>query len=359
MQQRSHYPRVASALILCGIIWLDAPRSGMQRIFESMPARLAYIVAAGHSGSTLLDLVVGSIPGAFSTGEVTYLPWQISRKEPGGPNASLQKICSCGSGFHECPAWKSIIAELSRRVGFDVYADPFRFRLNLLQNERFHAGAFSPDRLRRSLYIAACRISALSPVVRRIETSFCEPVQNNWLLFDVIAEVMGRDLIVDSSKSELRLKLLHQARPAETYALVLFRDIRGFCYSRKKLGDDPVRAARGWVRQYNRIWHVLQAMPQLKVICVTYERLTNDPAAERARIGRFLGIEDLPADFVIDTSSCHLAAGNSMKHQGVVEIRSDDAWRGGHTPEDLARIMQIEHELNPGWRVIVAKASGR
>ena len=44
-----------------------------------MGAKLIYIVAAGHSGSTLLDMLIGSIPGVFSTGELNHLPWQLSR----------------------------------------------------------------------------------------------------------------------------------------------------------------------------------------------------------------------------------------------------------------------------------------
>ena len=40
---------------------------------------LIYIVSPGHSGSTLLDMLLGSLPGVFSLGECTYLPWQLYR----------------------------------------------------------------------------------------------------------------------------------------------------------------------------------------------------------------------------------------------------------------------------------------
>ncbi len=321
-----------------------------------MGAQLAYIVAAGHSGSTLLDLVIGSLPGGFSTGEVTYLPWQISRREPGGPGASLQKICSCGAGFHECPVWTDIVAELSRQHGFDIYANPFQFRMNLMQNERFHASAFSRDRILRAAYMATQQVALLSPLGHLLSLPLQEAVSNNWLLFDTIATRTGTKFVVDSSKSPLRLGLLQRARPNDTFAVVLFRDIRGVVYSRQKLGHDPIRSARGWVRQYNRVWNALSRLKDLNLLCVSYEQLASEPAAERKRIGKFLGMDTAETEINIDTADCHLAAGNSMKHQGKLSIRLDEAWKENLDSELLSRIEEIRQGLNSGWEDLLLDA---
>ena len=37
--------------------------------------KLLYIVSLGHSGSTLLDLLSGTIKGVFSMGEAHFLSW--------------------------------------------------------------------------------------------------------------------------------------------------------------------------------------------------------------------------------------------------------------------------------------------
>jgi hypothetical protein len=229
--------------------------------------------------------------------------------------------------------------------------------MNLMQNERFHAGRLSPDRVARLVYTISQTTPLLYPIASFMEAGRREAIANNWLLFDVIADVMGRDFVVDSSKSALRLKLLQQARPSDTYAIVLFRDIRGVSYSHKKLGKDPIAAARGWVRQYNRVWNVVRRMPELNLMCISYERLVADPTSERLRIARFLGIDDVPADFFIDTTKCHIAAGNQMKNQGIVKIRADDAWREGHEPNDLERINDIRQRLAPEWMPYLVRAN--
>jgi hypothetical protein len=89
---------------------------------------------------------------------------------------------------------------------------------------------------------------------------------------------------------------------------------------------------------------------------VTYERLVADPSAERRRIGAFMGIDDVPAEVVIDTAQCHLAAGNAMKNQGLLRIRADEAWREGLTPDELGRIARAESALAPGWAPQLEKA---
>ena len=97
---------------------------------ESM-AKAVYIAGVGHSGSTLLDIVTGTIPRVFSTGEMTMFPLYINARGT---------RCSCGAAFRECPAWKPVVTELSRQVGYDVYENPSRFRMALLQTRRW-AGA--------------------------------------------------------------------------------------------------------------------------------------------------------------------------------------------------------------------------
>ncbi|MFW5804266.1 MAG: hypothetical protein ACOCWG_03435 [bacterium] len=39
-------------------------------------AKLIYIISTGHSGSTLLDILLGTFNNVFSTGEFRYFTWQ-------------------------------------------------------------------------------------------------------------------------------------------------------------------------------------------------------------------------------------------------------------------------------------------
>ena len=56
------------------------------------------IIGYGHSGTTILDMVLGSAEGSFSCGELTY----ITR------NQFFEEYCSCGSVIRECPFWSVV-----------------------------------------------------------------------------------------------------------------------------------------------------------------------------------------------------------------------------------------------------------
>ena len=41
--------------------------------------KLVYIIAQGHTGSTLMDCILGTHPEFISNGELMYLNWQLER----------------------------------------------------------------------------------------------------------------------------------------------------------------------------------------------------------------------------------------------------------------------------------------
>jgi hypothetical protein len=57
------------------------------------------VCGAARSGTTMLDLMLGSAPGAFSTGEINRLfrPWRIHQLDP---------VCTCGD--RNCPTWEGL-----------------------------------------------------------------------------------------------------------------------------------------------------------------------------------------------------------------------------------------------------------
>ena len=56
---------------------------------------VTYIVGDGHSGSTLLDIIIGSSPNIFSAGELTF----ITR------DSIFEEYCSCNKLIKECNTW--------------------------------------------------------------------------------------------------------------------------------------------------------------------------------------------------------------------------------------------------------------
>lgn len=320
-----------------------------------MKARVAYIVAAGHSGSTLLDLLLGSRPGVCSAGEFAYLPWQISRRERSGEGASRQKLCGCALAFDECPFWHAVINDLSGQVGFDVYAEPFRFRVSLMQNEKYFASRFSRERAQRFLFELAHRHGVLAPLRAWYHWRSREAVANSWRAYDAMARVAGCSHVVDSSKSVLRLRLLHEGRPDGLHAIVLFRDIRGVSWSAHKLGGDALAAARGWVNEYNRFLRVLRHMPDLPLAFARYEDLVADPVGFRRAAATFLGLPDPGPTVDMNTDRCHTVAGNGIRNRGRLEIRADTGWQAAMPEATQRAVLDCRQRLDPGWEELTAR----
>ena len=72
--------------------------------------KLAYILAASHSGSTLLAMLLGSHHETRTVGELKLSPRAIGDID--------QYRCSCGEFIRKCPFWNDVRARMARR-GFD------------------------------------------------------------------------------------------------------------------------------------------------------------------------------------------------------------------------------------------------
>ena len=332
--------------------------------------RVASIVSTGHSGSTLLDCVMGSIPGVFSTGEVTYLPLQIQRRGADPPTVSQEQareigdVCSCLSCFRTCSVWAPVVRRLSEKSGFDIFQDPLRFKIALLAPHKYVARDqkpwthFARLQLPRFVINTAAQHRALNSVVRVARSCMQRTVRNNWLLFDTIAEVMGTKCTVDSSKDLLRFLMLHAHRPSDIRMVFLIRDIRGVALSFLKRKQDPIVFARHWVRYNNRIMSVVNSDERIDYQIVLYEDLARDPVGQRRRLASFLGLPDPGDEIHIDTRERHLVAGNPMKYQGNITIRHDRAWREELDPDVRREIDKISQGLSDPLKEIMESLNG-
>ena len=70
-----------------------------------------YIICNGHSGSTLLEMILGSHSQVFSIGEIKHF----------SDYYKSEKICCCGSIINECEFWSEICKKMgSINIEFDI-----------------------------------------------------------------------------------------------------------------------------------------------------------------------------------------------------------------------------------------------
>lgn len=230
--------------------------------------QMIVVACLGHSGSTLLDLVLGKHPRIVGLGEVFAGMAVLSRP----PKRSADLQCTCGSPPEQCRLWGPVSARL--RDG--------------------------TERSREEKYT---------------------------VVLDAFAQTFGSDKIpVDISKNaddRLRsIKTIRLASPqTKIHVIHLLKDVRPYVISRmdearrKKLRRQPVLIHFWrWYRE-NRAMHRLLAAEGLPILQLGYEELCFQPGETVARITDFLGLEPEPRMVSIDGSSSHTLRGNRMRHQ--------------------------------------------
>lgn len=304
-------------------------------------ARYIYICSAGHSGSTLLDLLIGSHSRVAPLGEID----QLSK------NLALNTQCSCGKPVRSCDLWQAVAERVGKDIGIDVFARPYDLHMGYPKASTVIDPAHQTPAylVRRRLILGALylqlrsRISLLTPLTHRVTVA----TDNNFRVFDAVRDILSVDAIVDSSKSYLKAVSLYLRRPEHVRILLLTRDGRGVLWSNLKRGTSRAAAIGEWQHQYTRALPLLDRhVARDHVLRVRYEDLTSTPRETLQSICNFaeLTFEESMLDF--RAKAHHVANGNRMRISGSSSIRRDDEWLAGLSPDDLAFFERTAGRLN-------------
>ncbi len=279
------------------------------------PPTVLYVGSWSRSGSTLLDLVLGRIPGFVSAGELRFL-WERG--------LAGRQLCGCGVPVPECPFWRAVLEEAfgaAGRVDVDGMFDLWR-RVDGLRRAPWLLAPRRPAAFDRDL-------RALRDVLGRV--------------YRAVRTVSGAAVVVDSSKYAAYGLLLAGVPGIELRVLHLVRDSRAVAYSwtRSKrmpevAGEERYMPVKGPWRSalYWNVEHL--ALPLLRRHAAAYHVLRYDDLAARpsASLGAALERIGLAADLGflregrLELGPNHTVAGNPLRFQrGDLPIRPDDEWR--------------------------------
>jgi Sulfotransferase family len=303
------------------------------------PVKVLYILGAGRSGSTILDIVVGNHPDLQSTGELANLVrtgWVGGDTLGGIERRRLRiPICTCGKRLdipeiedpaEACPFWSSVRREWVRRVGprDDIESYP------ALQDE-FEKFTRWPRLLRERL-----RPSPRFQSYARLTRAF----------FESIRAVSGKPVIVDSTKAPSRAFALSMVPGIDLRVAHLVRDARGVMSSRRKTLRKDVEAGIEWTQESRPIWETAVVWVLFNLIsewvCVQvgadravrlrHEDLYEDTGGELDKIG-LLTESDLRGVAAAASSGKtmqvgHNIGGNRMRKSESVTLKPDpQEWR--------------------------------
>ena len=302
------------------------------------------------TGSTLLDCILGAHPDFVSSGELHYLNWQLYRTENITPSVNAQNICTCELDFRDCPYWSRVFAVLKRKTGKDIVTDPTSFDTAYFNQFSYQdSGGFTRsflDKVGAHVTRLWCEqgwnYKRLPFISKKIE----HWLENNWLLYETMAEVAQKPIVVDSSKHLMIALLLQQYKPDDVTLVFLHRSTKGLLSSYKKLATKRgesislMNVIKAKAIFTNRIIKYKRNVEGLRFFDVHYENIATKPAEALRDIVALVGADQNydqqeNHSFFVDPSLQHMVAGNPMRYKGRQQVAYDDRWKSKLTKKEI------------------------
>ncbi|TMR87971.1 sulfotransferase [Nonomuraea basaltis] len=265
--------------------------------------RVIYLGGLGRSGTTLLERLLGELPGVAALGEVVHL-WERG--------VLAEELCGCGVPFPACAFW--------RQVG-----------------ERAFGGWTSW--LAEQVLALRRRVDRTRRIARIGHRDLAEYARAYQLIYDAT----GARVVIDSSKhaslacclvtSGVDVCVVHMVRDPRAVAHSWSRTVERPEDGRPMTRWGPARTAMHWTAQ-NAALELLAGRGAC-VTTVRYEDLLAAPERTLKVLAHELGLGAGPEfPFVKGRTAwlgpSHTVSGNPMRfHVGRVELRRDDSWVRG------------------------------
>lgn len=280
--------------------------------------RVLYLGGLGRSGTTVLERVLGELPGICSVGELVHL-WQRG--------VLNDETCGCGESFSRCDFWSAV-----GERAFGGWDPTLANRILELRT-----------RVDRTRHVP---MLALPWVPRRRRDAHAEYASGYVALYRAIAEVSGCPVVIDSSKHSSLAYCLRSASGLDLRVVHVVRDSRGVAYSwTKEVRRPESGAAADLMHRYSpagssalwlghNLFFALLRRLGTRTRLLRYEDFVAEPRASVRELAEFAGLPpDTGQEVFADNSSIvltpsHTVAGNPVRfRQGPMTLRRDDAWR--------------------------------
>jgi hypothetical protein len=277
------------------------------------------MVGTTRSGSTLVEVLLGQLPGFVDVGELRYLWFRRLAKQG-------NMLCGCRQLLRECPFWERVGEEAFG--GWDqLEASEVLALARAVERERYIPLLAQPRAWRgyeRQLHAYAALLERL---------------------FQAIRLVSGARVVVDASKLLSHAFVLRHVDQLDVRFLHLVRDCRGVAFSWSKhvarpetVGGvsymprfRPTTMALRWTYD-NLCAHLLTALGAQRAF-MRYETFVRSPREELTRVLNGLGEPAAPGQlrFLADDVALeptHSVSGNPMRFRiASLPIELDDQWR--------------------------------
>ena len=261
--------------------------------------KVLYILSGGHSGSTVLSLILGTAPEVFNAGELKFYSKHAESSFPRW--SEVPNRCSCGQEALQCPFWSQVeqsapSLEIAYTPGIRGYLKGWFAHLLPGKDKTMEADTIL---FRNILETAKIQEPATS-------------------------------IILDLSKNIPRYLHLKGNPHLEVITLYLVRDGRGYLnsYRKRHLGG-----SLRWLLQWaalNLAIRLHLALQGDRYYQLSYDRFMQDPEKYLAEIRAEFGIS-IPDNYVeaVNQTTFHLRAGNAavLEKNTFAGLTHDTSWQ--------------------------------
>ncbi|HLQ99307.1 MAG TPA: hypothetical protein VK102_02955 [Sphingobacterium sp.] len=283
--------------------------------------QVIYIAGNPFSGSTLLDIILGSNEGCFSAGELSY----ITR------DTIMEEYCSCNKRIPKCEVWSEVIKEWEAvcEISYQQYQE-LKWRYE--RKKTFF-------RTLLNYY--------------RPSTNFKEYCYATLQLFQAIQKVTGCSVIIDSSKSPQRIPVL--SKIVNLKVIHLCRDFTGVLNSFQGSPTKDVKAGIEESRPPGRTWKVMLDWISTnlanEIFCigidsqkVLYKNYVSNPESLQD-IHPILGGINVKQSFSAD----HMLAGNKLRLKKGLIIDPKAGFKYDNLNTRLFKFARMLDDIFPYW----------
>lgn len=276
--------------------------------------KIIYVTGYGKSGATLIGRHLGSSQNAFFVGELKYF-WS---------RGLLKNYeCTCGEKVYDCSIWKGVIDEYLQSfpsIDIEKLYDEFR-EFERIKNY-FKLKNINKDRGDNDLKLFLAKY-----------------LEHNEKLYEIIAKVSGKNILVDISRIPGRLLALSFSKKFEIYPVYLMRDPRGVLNSfiqadMRYYGENRhsiLRQLITWnANTLFSVKHINNLSPE-KFLFILYSEYVKNPGIELHQLKELFN-DDFSCTrkdgkVSINLEPGHVFAGNRSRLQsGDVSISEDTKW---------------------------------
>lgn len=282
--------------------------------------KVIYISGNGHSGSTLLDIILGSSKRAFSAGELTF----VTR------DSIFQEYCSCHSKIKDCDFWSKVIKR---------WQD-----ISDISLEDYKKLRHKYERNKTTIRVL---LNSLFP-----SNEFKVYCKSTYQLFKIIHEQSGKSIIIDSSKSPQRILILK--KHMDLKVIHLCRNAKGVLNSSKKVHKKDIKAGieeDNFARRTSKTlieWCFVNFITELFCLSVDSHKVKYNSYVKNPKILNQIS-KKLNLNNFSGLSPAHMIAGNKIRLQKALDIQPNVGSDFKNINQKQKRVASIFEFLFPYW----------